>query len=272
MKTHSTYSNLLQFNIFDGCKNIQHFSTTRDGGVSKGEYSSFNMGNFSDDSPINIHENRTRLATMFFMNLDRFIIPNQTHGTKVLKIDEEYLKLDTHDAINRLYGVDGVITNIPKLFLCVTTADCVPVIIYDTKNEAIAAVHSGWKGTSGNIVKKVVNMMKDEFGTSAQDLLVGIGPAISMKNYEVGDEVIEIFDQNEFDIKDERLFVKNEKSYKYHIDLKEIIRQELISLGVQELNIEKSNLCTYDNDALFFSARRQSIHSGRMLTGIMIAK
>ncbi|MGI6074221.1 MAG: peptidoglycan editing factor PgeF [Fermentimonas sp.] len=270
MKKHSAYSNLLQFNIFDGFNNIQHFSTTRDGGVSKGEYSSFNMGNFSDDSPINIHENRTRLATMFFMNLDRFIIPHQTHGTTVLKIDEDFLKLDTHDAVNKLYGVDGVITNIPKLFLCVTTADCVPVIMYDTKNEAIAAVHSGWKGTSGNIVKKAVNMMKDEYGTFPQNLLVGIGPAISMNNYEVGNEVIEIFDQNGFDIKDERLFVKNEKSSKYHIDLKEVVRQELLSMGVHEANIEKSDLCTYDNEELFFSARRQSIHSGRMLTGIMI--
>ncbi|MDD3190064.1 MAG: laccase domain-containing protein, partial [Fermentimonas sp.] len=130
MKKHPQYNNLLLFELLDKEKDIIHFSTTRVGGVSNGTYSSFNMGNFSDDSPLNIHENRNILARMFYMNTDKFIIPHQTHGTRVLKIDEEFMDLDSASAIEIMYGVDATVSNLKGLFLCATTADCVPIIIY----------------------------------------------------------------------------------------------------------------------------------------------
>ena len=270
MKPHPQYNNLLQFDQLSLINEIVHFSTTRMGGVSNGTYSSFNMGNFSDDSPLNIYENRKILAQMFYMNMSDFIVPHQTHGTRVLKIDEEFLKLDHTLSIENMYGVDSVITNIREKFLCVTTADCVPIIIYDKKNGAIAAIHAGWKGTSGKIVDKTISAMQKEYNSSPQNMIVGIGPAISQQNYEVGDEVVNEMIDNGIDLSSADVCTKKYSSSKYHLDLKEINRRELINLGVQEENIETTSFCTYEKQELFFSARRQTVHSGRMLTGILL--
>ena len=270
MKYHPQYNNLLQFDQLSQINDIVHFSTTRVGGVSNGTYSSFNMGNFSDDSPLNIHENRKILAQMFYMKMSDFIIPHQTHGTRVLKIDEEFLKLDHTTSIEIMYGVDSIITDIRDKFLCVTTADCVPIIIFDKKTKAIAAIHAGWKGTSGKIVDKTISAMQKEYNSTPQDMFVGIGPAISQQNYEVGNEVIQEMSDNGIDLSHSNVCTEKYSTSKYHINLKEINRRELISLGVPEANIETSQLCTFEKQELFFSARRQTVHSGRMLTGIML--
>ena len=270
MKHHPQYNNLLQFDQLSQINDIVHFSTTRVGGVSNGTYSSFNMGNFSDDSPLNIHENRKILAQMFYMKMSDFIIPHQTHGTRVLKIDEEFLKLDHTTSIEIMYGVDSIITDIRDKFLCVTTADCVPIIIFDKKTKAIAAIHAGWKGTSGKIVDKTISAMQKEYNSTPQDMFVGIGPAISQQNYEVGNEVIQEMSDNGIDLSHSNVCTEKDSTSKYHINLKEINRRELISLGVPEANIETSQLCTFEKQELFFSARRQTVHSGRMLTGIML--
>jgi len=87
-------------------------------------------------------------------------------------------------------------------------------------------------------------------------------------NYEVGDEVVEIFRQQGFDLSSAS--IKNEITGKMHIDLKEINRLELLRMGILPQHIEKTDLCTYENPDLFFSARRQSVHCGRMLCGIML--
>lgn len=270
MKHHPQYNNLLQFNQLSRINEIVHFSTTRSGGVSNGTYSSFNMGNFSDDSPLNIHENRKILAQMLYMNIIDFIIPHQTHGTRVLKIDDEFLKLNHTSSIEIMYGVDSTITNKRDKFLCVTTADCVPILIYDSKSKAIAAIHAGWKGTVGKIVNNTISAMQNEYYSSTQDMFVGIGPAISQQNYEVGDEVIMDMLYNGIDLSDEDVCTQKINSSKFLINLKEINRRELINLGVPEANIETSSLCTFEKQELFFSARRQTVHSGRMLTGIML--
>lgn len=272
MKPHPLYNNLLLFDLFDKEENITHFITTREGGVSEGSFSSFNMGNFSDDSPLNISENREILARMLYADINRFIIPHQTHGTKVLTIDSNFLSLDHASAIEALYGVDAVITREKEIYLCITTADCVPVILYDRHNEIIAAIHAGWKGTVGRIVEKTVIAMEKQFGSLPEDMIAGIGPAIGMSNYEVGNEVVDRFYEEGFDLTDVASFSRKTPSSKYHVDLKEINRKELIRLGIDAGCIEKSPLCTFDREDIFFSARRQTIHSGRMLTGIMIKR
>lgn len=270
MKTHPQYDNLLLFDLFDKEKRIVHFTTTRAGGVSKDAFSSFNMGNFSDDNPLNISENRNILARMFYMDTDRFVVPQQTHGTKVLTVDRNFLSLDYSAVIETLYGVDATVTDEKDIFLCVTTADCVPVILYDRRKEVIAAIHAGWRGSVERIVEKTISEMERQFACSPTDMIAGIGPAIDMSYYEVGNEVADLFHDRGFDLMDTALFHRTPTSSKYHIDLKEINRRELIRLGVPEEKIEKSPLCTFERDDLFFSARRQTIHSGRMLTAIMM--
>lgn len=272
MKPHPQYGNLLLFDLLQKEENIVHFSTTREGGVSDGAFSSFNMGNFSDDNPLHISQNREILARMFYMDASRFIVPHQTHGTEVLTIGKEFFALDNATAIEMLYGVDATITAEKDIFLCATTADCVPILLYDKVRSVIAAIHAGWRGTVGRIVEKTVTGMQQQFGSSPADIIAGIGPAIDVSRYEVGDEVVSRFLDEGFDLSDISLFSRKTAASKYHIDLKEINRRELIRLGVPEDSIEKSKFCTFEREALFFSARRQTVHSGRMLTGIMMKR
>lgn len=271
MRIHPQHSTLLQFKIFDPFIDVEHFSTTRRGGVSTGEFKSLNLGNFSDDNPLNIFENRSLLAQKYFLQPEDLITPHQTHGSEVLLIDQQLLSSEKSEIIEKLYGIDATITNERGIFLCVTTADCVPILLYDTKNSAIAAIHAGWRGTVGRIVEKTIDKMKLHFGTQTADLIVAIGPAIGIDNYEVGKEVEEIFKENGFHLS-KPLSFRNPKTQKIHLDVKEINRQELIRLGVPTHQIEKTKYDTYKNKRLFFSARRQTVHSGRMLSGIMLKK
>lgn len=272
MKPHPLYDNLLLFDLFEKEEGIVHFSTTRSGGVSEGDFSSFNMGNFSDDSPVNIFRNHEILARMFYTDVNRFIIPHQTHGSRVLTIDKEFFNQDHADAIESLYGVDATITGEKGIFLCATTADCVPLLLFDKQNSVVAAIHAGWRGTVERIVEKTILQMERHFGSAPAHMLAGIGPAINMAHYEVGDEVIKQFSDQGFDLSDPTLFSPQTSTSKWLIDLKEINRRELIRLGLAEDSIEKSALCTFERDDLFFSARRQTVHSGRMLSGIMMKR
>ena len=263
------FPNLLFFEILKSNRDISHFSTTRNGGVSKGEFDSLNLGNYSDDNSLNIYENRSIVARQFGIDTDKLITPHQTHSNKVIHINDSFMNLPKSEQIDRLYGSDASITQERGIFLCVTTADCVPILLFDTLNKATAAIHAGWKGTANHIIANTINEMTKFFGTSPKNVIAGIGPSISVENYEIGNDVEESFSENNILLDSSNSF-RNKLSGKLHIDLKAINEQELIKLGVEKQNIETSHLCTFSNGDLFFSARRQSIHSGRMLTGIMI--
>lgn len=268
MNVHPENTNLLQFAILTNQEGVEHFCTTRKGGVSKGEFSSFNLGNFSDDDTTDIYENRQILARMWYMDDKDFIVPHQTHSNKVLVIDREFQQLDSSSRIDSLYGVDATITNLKKIFLCVTTADCVPVLIFDTKNKVIAAIHAGWRGIVQDILENTIEKMKEVFQSNPTDFIATIGPSISAKNYEVGDDLVAEFKKKKVDLKETSYL--NKETNKLHLDLNKITYNQLVKLGVPATQIETSQLCTFDNDELFFSARRQSIHCGRMLTGIKL--
>lgn len=260
---------MLQFKIFEQFPEICHFSTTRQGGVSKGEYRSLNLGNYSDDDPIKIYENRSILARKFYRKHGDLITPHQTHGAEIIVIDEEFMSLSKTDKSEKLYGYDACITNIRDIFICVATADCVPILLYDKEKKALAAIHAGWRGTANRIVGKTVARMQEVYQTNPRDIIAAVGPAIGIRDFEVGKEVEALFRKNGYKLTTDVSF-KHPDTKKLHIDLKEIHRQALIRLGVPKDQIEKTRYCTYKNRRLFFSARRQSVHCGRMLTGIML--
>lgn len=269
MRSHPNYKNLLQFKIFDKYPHIVNFSTTRIGGGSKGEFASFNLGNFSDDDPVQIYKNRTTLARYFFMDVDKFITPHQTHSNRVVLIDQALLESPKYEQIETLYSCDALITRQTDIFLCATTADCTPILLFDPVTNSTAAIHAGWRGTVARIVENAVKAMVDNFGTNPSDIIAAIGPSIGVENYEVGKEVINEFKKNKF-ILNSKTARKYPHSKKTFLDVGEINREELIRLGVKKNNIEKTRYNTFKNARLFFSARRQSVHCGRMLTGIMI--
>ena len=99
-----------------------------------------------------------------------------------------------------LRGLVALITNVPGYCVCVTTADCVPVLLYDKKQHVVAAVHAGWKGTVKHIVSNVMDHLNKMFGTQGEDVIACIGPSISLESFEVGDEVYDAFEESGFDM------------------------------------------------------------------------
>lgn len=245
-------------------EDIKAFSTTRHGGVSRGAYASFNANHYCGDEPENVAKNRTLLCERLGIDEERLIVPHQTHKTVTRIINEEFLALSAEEQKEALEGVDAVCTNMKDMCVCVSTADCIPILLYDETCGVISAVHAGWRGTVARIVEENIKVMKNTYGIKAENLKAIIGPGISLDAFEVGDEVFKAFREAGFDM--EKIAKRYEK---WHIDLPLCNKLQLMNMGVKEENIFMSDICTFNNSEEFFSARKLGINSGRILNGIV---
>ena len=247
---------------------VTAFSTTRHGGWGSGAYGTFNCTPYTGDEPSVVLANQELLCKLVGVTAERLIIPYQTHSCNVMVLDESFMQLSGDARQAMLQEKDAVITDIPNVCLCVSTADCVPVLLYDSVREVVAAVHAGWRGTVGRIVAHTLQVMREHYDTQAKDVHAIIGPCISLKAFEVGIEVYEAFEQAGFDM--EQIAHWHPEKEKYHIDLPTANRLQLLADGVPEEQIHDSAICTYTQHEDFFSARRLGIRSGRILNGIVI--
>ena len=165
------------------------FSTTRHGGVSSGEYASFNINEYCGDTAENIAANRKALCDELGIDEAHLVMPHQTHGVEVRQIAADFIALPENIRRMILEGVDAVMTNESGICIGVSTADCIPVLIYDKAHHAVCAVHAGWRGTVARIVEKAVKAMALAYGTEPQDLQCAIGPGISLDAFEVGTDI-----------------------------------------------------------------------------------
>ncbi len=252
--------------LYDLGPGVTAFSSTRHGGVGKGNYASFNINYYCGDQWENIEANRASLCQMLGIDEWHLVYPHQTHGDVVKTIDSQWMEaLSPAEKRYSLDGVDAVMTNLSGVCIGVSTADCIPILLYDGTHHACCAVHAGWRGTVKRIVQKAVEAMASTYGTSPQQLKAVIGPGISLKSFEVGDEVYEQFAQAGFDMA--RIACKYEK---WHIDLWECNKRQLMEVGVPETDIHVAGICTYIHHDDFFSARRLGFNSGRIFSGIML--
>ncbi len=254
-----------QLHYYDIAPNVTAFSSTRHGGVSEGNYASFNVNPYSGDNPEHIAQNRKSLCKHLHIKPDRLIMPHQVHGTGVTQISKTFFLLSEDIRRTALEGIDALITNVPDICIGVSTADCIPIIIYDPEHHAAGVVHSGWRGTVANIAGVAVNSMQRAYHSRPELLKAVIGPGISLENFEVGDEVYDQFAAAGYPM--EQIAHRYEK---WHIDLWQCCRLQLEGVGLKPENIEVSGICTYDRCDDYFSARRLGIESGRILTAIII--
>ena len=222
-------------------------------------YDGFNITYYTDDDPKHISTCRTILSMMLEISDEHLILPRQVHGTEIAEVTEQNIG-------DKFDGIDALITKLPRTCIGVSTADCVPILIYDTHVRAIAAAHAGWRGTVARIGSKTIEAMQKQYGSRAEDLKVIIGPSIGPDSFEVGDEVYDAFCEAGFEM-DKIAFKRNGK---WHIDLWQANALDMQRLGVAKENIEISGICTFKQHKDFFSARRLGIKSGRIYTGIMI--
>lgn len=245
---------------------ITAFSTTRHGGVSQGRYASLNVNAYCGDDPTAVSTNRQSLCDKLGLESpDRLIIPHQTHSIEIRHIGKEYLTLSAEVRQMIIDGVDGVMTDQPGICMGVSTADCIPLLLYDTAHRAVCAVHAGWRGTIARIAQKAIAEMRAAYGTRPGELLAVIGPGISRRHFEVGDEVYGAFEAAGFDMT--RIA---ERYDKWHIDLPACNRLQLEAAGVVSDHITDTGICTYSQADEYFSARRLGTDSGRIYTGIII--
>lgn len=253
-------------NYFDFPDNVVAFCTTRHGGCSVGNYGSFNINPYCGDSAEAVAANKKELCGLLGVDEERLVLPHQTHQTQVRQIAEDFFSLSDATRTMLLEGVDALMTNVKGICIGVSTADCIPIIIYDAEHEASCVVHAGWRGTVARIVEKALQAMALAYGTSADALKVCIGPGISLDKFEVGDEVYRQFAEAAFPMQS----VASMIGEKWHIDLWECNRLQLLGLGVLPENIFVSGICTYTQHTDYFSARRLGIESGRIFTGILM--
>lgn len=244
---------------------VTAFSTTRQGGYSQGNYGQFNINRYCGDKTETIAQNRQALCLWLQIDDRHLLMPHQVHLTEIATIDDHFLSLGDEERQQRLEGVDAIMTDKAGVCVGVSTADCIPVLLYDGVHHAVCAIHAGWRGTVSRIVEKAVKAMMETYGSQPDDIQAQIGPGISLDSFEVGDEVYDAFAQAGFD-----MAAISQKQAKWHINLPACNRLQLMAMGVKPDHISVSDICTYKTHDTFFSARRLGINSGRIFTAIMM--
>ena len=260
---------------------VHGFSTVQEGGSDLDGKKILNLGFTDWDTRKNVLQNRQRFQSALGA-ADFSLAPlRQIHSDLVRRLDAT--------ADESVFG-DAEVSDRPNVLLAVQTADCVPILLVDTKKRAVAAVHAGWRGTVKRIAEKVVGHMRMHFGSEPADLLAAIGPAIGNCCYEVGTEIAaDFFSQfadapaffDEFRTGDEPNPVQwlNQMPPGHQpppknvlLDLHRANESQLKRAGVQARNISVSNLCTACRPDLLFSYRKQGARSGRLMAAIAIRK
>ncbi|MFY9153900.1 MAG: peptidoglycan editing factor PgeF [Prolixibacteraceae bacterium] len=246
---------VFKFESFRKYKSITHFVTTKEGWVVG------DKPRFTGDLESEYSEFRKELASSGEWKVNQFVFPRQTHSDQVVIVDS-----DNRSAT--IPETDALITNERGVFVCVQTADCVPVLLFDTQKKVVAAIHAGWRGTVSKIVKKTILKMAEKFDCNPDDIVAGIGPSIHMHAYEVGPEVVKSVEENFSN--SSSLLKPSLKAGHAYFDLWEANKTVLIESGISEENIEVMGLCSYEHNKLFYSARRDGADTGRMVSGIRL--
>jgi YfiH family protein len=199
-------------------------------------------------------ENRRRVAETLGLRTDNFFFLHQVHGHRVVEA-----RRISHPSPH----ADAVITDKRGIALAIKTADCVPILLCDPERPAVAAIHSGWRGTAKNIIKGTISMMESKYRTKREKIIAAVGPAIGPCCYEVDRTVAAA-------LLDEKELGPSEKDGKFFIDLTSLNIRQLKAEGLEEKNITAINLCTFCHKKFFFSHRRDHGLTGRQISVIMI--
>jgi len=236
--------------------------STRLGGTSAMPENALNLAGFNEDTAENILENRRRFLKLFARAGNEWALAGcwQVHGSDVRLINNPGEAKPAEDARGDTIYCDAIVSNAPGVLAGVKTADCVPILIGDSRTGAFAAVHAGWRGTLAEVGTKALKRMITEYQTNPHDIRVAIGPAAGACCYEVGTDVIDEF-KGSFPNQD--LFTKTRANHAC-IDLLKANRLQLISAGVDPERINIAPLCTMCRTDLFFSYRREKNIQGKV--------
>ena len=251
---------------------VRAFSTKRTAdGPLDGPYAGFNITHYCGDAPDHVATSRHSLCQLLGIADSHLFLPHQTHGTELVEIDNAFLQLPVAEQQQQLYAKDIVLTRERGVCIGVSTADCVPVLLYDASTECVCAIHAGWRGVVGNAVGAAFRQLRQCADFDASQVRAVVGPSISQAAFEVGDEVAEAFAKAGFSLDQVARRMPSADGSRFHIDLWAAVSQQLLREGVSLAAIQVSGICTYAEVDTFFSARRLGIQSGRIFSGMLMS-
>lgn len=230
--------------------------STRVGGVSKKPYDTLNFSQAREQSQESFEQNMQRFSDSVGFNYKNAIANNYEHAANLKRAA---IKDAGRGVVKEKLSeyCDGLYTDVSDLPLITFHADCAPLFFYDPQRKAIAVCHAGWKGVSQHIIKNAVKSLTD-MGSDADQILAAVGPCISANHFEVQQDVSSVFEETFGSCvlvqKDSRMF----------IDLPKACVIDMVEAGIVPSNITLSDLCTYENERLFFSHRRDNGKTGAM--------
>ncbi len=245
--------NLYRFEKLSRFTACTHLITQKDVSQPYG----FSLALHTNENPKNILENRAVVQQQ--LPHMQFIVANQTHSDHI-SIVSTSSEVGWRDASTAIEDCDALITNQKELMLTILTADCVPILLFDPKQNVVAAIHAGWKGTYKEIAFKTVQKMQSVFESNPKDIIAGIAPSIGSCCYEVGEDVAKHF------LEDKNAYTQQGK--KYMLNLPYINKKQLLKAGLEAENIELSNICTACEVESYFSYRKEQGCSGRFMSMI----
>lgn len=184
----------------------------------------------------------------------------QVHGTDALVVDRALASTDRF-----IGGWDALVTDRSGVMVAVRTADCVPILMHDSKRRVVAAIHAGWRGAVAGIVPKTLALLQARFGSVPEEIRISIGPSAGVCCYEVDEPVLNNL-RKEFSGWDK--VIQSRKGGKTHLDLKALVKEQAQAFGAVSQSITTVNLCTICHADLFFSYRREGKVNGTMVSAI----
>ena len=221
-------------------KKIKHCFFSRRNGFSKGIYKGLNCGRGSKDNKKNIAKNLNYVAKKMAVKRDKLVLMHQTHSNKVIEIKKNNYK--------KKIKADAMITKVKGLVIGVVTADCVPIVIYDSKNEVVGCIHAGWKGAFSDIIYNTIKKLKKL--NSNNQIYASVGPCIGEKSYEVENLFYKKFMSKS---RHNKIYFKHKNKTKKLFNLRKFVTDKLLKFNVK---VDQVNKDTFADKSNFFSYRR----------------
>ena len=221
-------------------KQIKHCFFSRKNGFSKGIYKGLNCGKGSNDKKGNVKKNLDYVAKIMNVGKGKLILMHQTHSNKVVEIKKNNYK--------KKIIADAMFTKMKGFALGVVTADCVPIILYDTKNEIVGCIHAGWKGALLGVIKNTISKIKKI--SSGNKIYACIGPCIGKKSYEVDEIFYKMFMAKS---KKNKIYFSNKNKTKKVFNLRKFVTNNLVKANI---NVDQVDRDTFAEKSNFFSYRR----------------
>ena len=226
---------------FKKFNNVKHCFFSRKGGFSKGIYQSLNCGKGSKDNKKNVLKNLSFVSKKMKLHQKKLSLMYQTHSNKVIIINKK------NNNSKRFYS-DALITKMTGMALGVVTADCVPIILYDVKNQIIGCIHAGWKGASSGIIENTIKKFKKL--NSKNKLFASVGPCIGQKSYEVS---LDFYKKFILQSKSNKVYFSKKNKMKKLFNLRKFVNDKLVRLNVKVDHVKHD---TFREKSSFFSYRR----------------